>query len=529
MALGSRSALALIAAASLALLCGFEYTADTLGGTSVRGLAQKHWWKQRQQWRRRHERYERFLEQGNGLRYTQLPKQPKRVAKLQVKAAGQQHEVQSLGQHDVRSVSTIYLDAPHVDGLDVAANSAKGGQCVDTDVTLHTAAWGAEIGLRIDGTAIVPQGSLANDHEFLFTVCLSGGEHTAKLEDSYGDGWHGAYVTINGVDYGKEFVTGSSEFHSFTISSSCINTILTVTTATRGNEIGLKIDGNVIFGMGTLQDNQVYTNTMCLATGTHEAEFEDVIGDGWHGAFLTIGGVDYGKGFLVGTAVRHTFSVSCVDTLMMITTATWGNEIGLKIDGNEVVAQGSLGNYQIYTFSVCLDPGNHEAKLLDSYGDGWHGGYLTIGGVDYGKEFLTGTMSTHTFLIGCIDTTLTITTMSWGTEIGLKVDGDDIVLPGALTDNMVSTYTLCLNPGVHEATLVDSYGDGWHHGYLTINGEYYGADFLTGTSMTSTFNVGGAVIPTTSTLPPTGALPPLQPSPSPEPDSPYLPFAPNAR
>ena len=88
MALSSRSALALIAAASLALLCGFEYTADTLGGTSVRGLAQKHWWKQRQQWRRRHERYERFLDKQNGLQESRHL--PKRVTQLvQVEAENQ--------------------------------------------------------------------------------------------------------------------------------------------------------------------------------------------------------------------------------------------------------------------------------------------------------------------------------------------------------------------------------------------------------------------------------------------------------
>jgi hypothetical protein len=62
MALGSRSALALIAAASLALLCGYDLAADTLGGTSVRGLAQKHWWK-RKHWRREHEDFEAFLQQ----------------------------------------------------------------------------------------------------------------------------------------------------------------------------------------------------------------------------------------------------------------------------------------------------------------------------------------------------------------------------------------------------------------------------------------------------------------------------------
>ena len=82
MALGSRSALALITAASLALLCGYDLVADNLGGSSVRDLAQKHWWKQRQQWRRRHERNQRLLENENGLHSSRFLPKANRIAVL---------------------------------------------------------------------------------------------------------------------------------------------------------------------------------------------------------------------------------------------------------------------------------------------------------------------------------------------------------------------------------------------------------------------------------------------------------------
>ena len=85
--------------------------------------------------------------------------------------------------------------------------------------------------------------------------------------------------------------------------------------------------------------------------------------------------------------------------IMTVTSTIGANEIGLLIDGTEIVAMGSLANHQVYTYSVCLTVGAHIAALLDSYGDGWHGGYLTINGVDYGKEFLGGASQTHTFIV----------------------------------------------------------------------------------------------------------------------------------
>ena len=506
MALGSRSALALIAAASLALLCGYDLAADTLGGTSVRGLAQKHWWKQRQQWRRRHERYERFLDKQNGLQESRHLPYAKRVTQLvQVEAENQ------------------FLTKAKEVAAEQQGDGSGGAPCIDTVITVTTTIWGNEVGIKIDDAELVVQGTLKNNQEYKFNMCLSAGTHVAKLEDSYGDGWHGSYMSIGGVDYGKEFLSGAVSMITFSASSSCVETTMTVTTTAGGFEMGLKIDDIELVAQGSLANNQVYTFTMCLSIGLHTAALLDSYADGWHGGYLTINGVDYGRDFLTGTVATHQFTVSCVSTTMTVTTKSWGPEIGLTIDGTVIIAEGSLYNFQVYTYTVCLSSGSHEANLLDSYGDGWHGGFLTIGGVDYGKEFLTGTMSTHTFYVGCIDTLMKITTTTWGSEAGLAIDGNELAAQGSLSNYQEYTYTVCLSPGVHEANLLDSYGDGWHHGYLTINGIDYGRDFLTGTSQVHTFNVGGPATgapAVTQPEPSTTPLPPLEPSPTPEPSTP---------
>jgi hypothetical protein len=205
----------------------------------------------------------------------------------------------------------------------------------------------------------------------------------------------------------------------------------------------------------------------------------------------------------------------CIETTVTVFAEVWGNEIGLKIDDTELVVEGSLANNQVYLFNMCLSAGVHEAILTDSYGDGWHGGYLRINGVDYGRDFLTGTIATHTFsIIGCIEMIMTVTSTIGANEIGLLIDGTEIVSMGSLANHQVYTYSVCLTVGAHIAALLDSYGDGWHGGYLTINGVDYGKEFLGGASQTHTFIVmeavaGGAPWPSS-----------LQPSPSPFPDSP---------
>ena len=76
--------LALIVAASLAILCGYEVAADNFltDNSMIRNLAQKHWWKQKQHWKRTHEMFEAHLAAENALLPSKQLSKSERIAKF---------------------------------------------------------------------------------------------------------------------------------------------------------------------------------------------------------------------------------------------------------------------------------------------------------------------------------------------------------------------------------------------------------------------------------------------------------------
>jgi hypothetical protein len=70
----------------------------------------------------------------------------------------------------------------------------------------------------------------------------------------------------------------------------------------------------------------------------------------------------------------------------------------LDSDGNECSSPASSQflDYNVYSLTCCLASGVLELTCHDSYGDGWHGGYLTIGDSVYCDTFLSGSSMTTT-------------------------------------------------------------------------------------------------------------------------------------
>ena len=62
--------------------------------------------------------------------------------------------------------------------------------------------------MAVDGSEIAAEGSMGDSAEYTHTVCLSGGEHTLTLIDSFGDGWNGASYFMDSFD-GATSVTGT--------------------------------------------------------------------------------------------------------------------------------------------------------------------------------------------------------------------------------------------------------------------------------------------------------------------------------
>ena len=71
-----------------------------------------------------------------------------------------------------------------------------------------------------------------------------------------------------------------------------------------------------------------------------------------------------------------------------VTTAIYGNEITWSLDTCQ--SEGTYGEYNDYSEECCLAAGVYTLTCQDSYGDGWHGGIITVQGKIYCDDFRTG-------------------------------------------------------------------------------------------------------------------------------------------
>jgi hypothetical protein len=86
-------------------------------------------------------------------------------------------------------------------------------------MSVLTSSFGSEVSWEItDNTNVICEGgrntgtNYASSTFYEVTNCqLGGGDYTLRCIDSYGDGWHGAKVTINGFDYCGDFLSTSGE------------------------------------------------------------------------------------------------------------------------------------------------------------------------------------------------------------------------------------------------------------------------------------------------------------------------------
>ena len=93
-----------------------------------------------------------------------------------------------------------------------------------------------------------------------------------------------------------------------------------------------------------------------------------------------------------------------------------------------MLAQVSHQNNQQFTDSCALAGGEYRITCIDSYGDGWNGGYLTVsnGGVELGTARASGGGSSETFCIQSgWDFALTYTPGNWEVENAFSLTDAD--------------------------------------------------------------------------------------------------------
>ena len=68
-----------------------------------------------------------------------------------------------------------------------------------------TKSWGSEIRYEItakaDGKVVCTGGPFSSNSDNVITNCqMTAGDYAVKCIDTYGDGWHGGYIAIEGVE-----------------------------------------------------------------------------------------------------------------------------------------------------------------------------------------------------------------------------------------------------------------------------------------------------------------------------------------
>jgi len=200
---------------------------------------------------------------------------------------------------------------------------------------------------------------------------------------------------------------------------------------------------------------------------------------------------------------------SCPNLVIVkLKTRTWANEIEWSFVGTDCASDRDYENSMWYTHECCLPEGSYTVECHDSYGDGWHGGYLQINGNEkVCDNFHSGNLQTEAVTIETATTmapesdscmmTVTMDTQSWGNEVTWNIEGtncnSDALAP--YSSHEMYDHECCLHEGEYTLNCVDSWGDGWHGGSIMIDGISYCGDFIQGHSQTETIVIGSPMAP----------------------------------
>ena len=214
------------------------------------------------------------------------------------------------------------------------------------------------------------------------------------------------------------------------------------------------------------------------------------------------------------STVDDTFSALDCSIDLIVNAGNWGSEMSFDIvDANGVVVftlpAGSFNNtfddFQDFAFNFTGPLGTYTVQAQDTYGDGWNGGYLTVSSSGVALDqwtFTSGSSATTTFdITDCTEDTSVVDSdlgdtsvfadtadldcdveLSLFTGIYAAEIGFDIVdaATGSVAfsfatntysntfDNQTVSFSFGADAGTYVVNAVDTYGDGWNNGSITV-------------------------------------------------------------
>jgi hypothetical protein len=224
--------------------------------------------------------------------------------------------------------------------------------CVyEAQVECSTAMWGDEISWEItneEGEIVLEGGNYSNYDAVTFTHCFDAGCYVLHLYDSFGDGWNGAFISLNFPEQGLMFGDMTIDYGSY---------------AAFGLALGTECEDIDTGGGGTGGNTDVHG---CTDPGASN--------------FNPIATVDDGSCIY-----------PCEDggeqALLYLCTFSQGQNVALEItdeEGNVVYNGDNFSDFDIVYVDICLGEGCYTATLSNTAGEsGWYNGYFYI---NYGWE-----------------------------------------------------------------------------------------------------------------------------------------------
>ena len=172
------------------------------------------------------------------------------------------------------------------------------------------------------------------------------------------------------------------------------------------DEIKWDMDGGSQFPTTPYADNSDTYQDFCLPVGDHTINYIDSYGDGWGTGYWTVvdsaGAIIAGgdpEGIVTGAGGEMRFSLQAGGggvaaaegsvTVTVVAVGAYANEYTWNIDGGSAFPNpaGSYVDGITYAETLSLPEGRHSIYYIDTYGDGWSGGYWEI---DAGNVRLAG-------------------------------------------------------------------------------------------------------------------------------------------